>query len=435
MGTRASSGFVLAGLRQPAASSAIIANETSRTELVVTESILTQSSTVPDPVVEVPRPRGQMIVAMTTVALLVGAVLLATMPTTWFKDKRDCVERAADKTCARLGKREPIELGVVPAQALPVKDRLTVSGVTTEPSAGSLLFVTVREPTLNMLDWLALRSNPAGQLLSHQDVYGDETPSQQRERSFRMMRTSEDVAKYVAFKYAGYDAKLTPGAVVVDQIFCLELEGDSCVKKVQAAEVLQPTDTVVSVNGSQVPTLDDLRRVMSTVTPGSVVDVGRKRGDKVEQVKVTTVSLVDHPDVALLGFQSGDTATVTMPDGVDATFNMGDVGGPSAGLAFTLTMIDALTSGDLLGAKAVAVTGTINLDGKVGAIGGLPSKASAVMQAGAKFFLVPASQGDIEQARRVVGDRVEIIPVATVDEAIAALVKIGGTAPGKIAAA
>ena len=83
------------------------------------------------------------------------------------------------------------------------------------------------------------------------------------------------------------------------------------------------------------------------------------------------------------------------------------------GLAFTLTLIDQLSEGDLLGGKRVAVTGTIDINSKVGAIGGLTSKASAVLQSGAKYFLVPTAQGeeDIANARKVVGDQVEIIPV------------------------
>ena len=79
-------------------------------------------------------------------------------------------------------------------------------------------------------------------------------------------------------------------------------------------------------------------------------------------------------------------------------------------------------------ATDVAVTGTIDLNGDVGAIGGLVQKASAVRQAGLHHFLVPASQSaqNIADARAVAGDGVEIIPVATVDEALAALARLGG---------
>jgi len=92
-----------------------------------------------------------------------------------------------------------------------------------------------------------------------------------------------------------------------------------------------------------------------------------------------------------------------------------------------LTLIDELSPGELTGSTQVAVTGAINLDGSVGAIGGLRQKASAVDQAGIEVFLVPAAQreDDIEAARAAAPD-LQIIPVATLDEALEALVDLGG---------
>ena len=105
----------------------------------------------------------------------------------------------------------------------------------------------------------------------------------------------------------------------------------------------------------------------------------------------------------------------------------GRIGGPSAGLAFTLTLIDELTPGELTGGEHRHHR-EIGLDGTVGAIGGLRQKASAVSQVGVDVFLVPAAQGEeqLAQAREIAGDDVEIIPVATLDEALAALEELGG---------
>ena len=100
-----------------------------------------------------------------------------------------------------------------------------------------------------------------------------------------------------------------------------------------------------------------------------------------------------------------DTRVVTIPNDIKVDFETNDIGGPSAGLAFTLTLIDRLSDGDLTGGKKVAVTGTIDVDGNVGAIGGLQSKASAVRQAGAEYFIVPYNQGeaDIAAAQKAAG--------------------------------
>ena len=126
---------------------------------------------------------------------------------------------------------------------------------------------------------------------------------------------------------------------------------------------------------------------------------------------------------------------MTLPFEVD--IDTGQIGGPSAGLAFTLALIDELTPGELTGGRNIAVTGTINLDGSVGAIGGLAQKVSAVEQHGVDVFLVPASQRELEapepgepDPREKLNDAghndVEIIPVANLDEALAALLELGG---------
>ena len=101
----------------------------------------------------------------------------------------------------------------------------------------------------------------------------------------------------------------------------------------------------------------------------------------------------DDPDRTIVGFQPFDTRVVQLPFEVD--IETGDIGGPSAGLSFTLALIDQLSPGQLTGGRNVAVTGTIGLDGSVGAIGGLAQKVSAVHQNGVDVFLVPASQPEL----------------------------------------
>ncbi|NBV03638.1 MAG: hypothetical protein EBS10_05610 [Acidimicrobiia bacterium] len=150
-----------------------------------------------------------------------------------------------------------------------------------------------------------------------------------------------------------------------------------------------------------------------------------RRGSDPFEAEVELIAVPDDPDRTIVGFIPFDTRRIELPFTVD--IDTGSIGGPSAGLAFTLTLIDELSPGELTSAREVAVTGTMNLDGSVGAIGGLRQKASAVDQAGIDVFLVPAAQRaeDIEAARAAAPD-LEIIPVATLDEAVAALVALGG---------
>jgi PDZ domain-containing protein len=119
---------------------------------------------------------------------------------------------------------------------------------------------------------------------------------------------------------------------------------------------------------------------------------------------------------------------VTLP--FEVQISTTDIGGPSAGLAFTLALLDELTSGNLMGPSRVVATGTISNDGSVGAIGALEQKAVAVKASGANLFLVPDGQSadEMKRARRAAGSQVEIVQVATLDEALSALRTRGGDA-------
>ena len=153
-------------------------------------------------------------------------------------------------------------------------------------------------------------------------------------------------------------------------------------------------------------------------------------GEGEEDVTVELSASPEDPDRTIVGFIPFDTRAISLPFEVDIRTD--DIGGPSAGLAFTLAMIDELSPGDLTGPQDVAVTGTISLDGTVGAIGGLTQKVSAVHQNGMTVFLVPASQAELddpERLQRLVDagrGEVEIIPVATLEEALAVLEERGG---------
>ena len=102
--------------------------------------------------------------------------------------------------------------------------------------------------------------------------------------------------------------------------------------------------------------------------------------------------VVADPNVAFLGVVGCSPDYDPTPCPFDVNINVGDIGGPSAGLALTLGLIDALSTGDLTGGHPVAATGTINLDGTVGDVGGVAQKTVAVRKAGAQVFLVPPQE-------------------------------------------
>ena len=404
---------------------------------MVSSLVDTQESIVTEPAAEV-RSLGRRHLLWAIPLVVVGflgvstVVLAALLPSTLIAKKTDCVRRDAANVCTKRGPSQDVQFAIVPADAQPVEPRLTIDGPKTYDSHGQVLFVTVRSPELNLLDWWVGRNNPAVDPKSYKDLYGTETPQQQTSRGQRDMRTAKENAEYVALHRLGFDAKLNPGDVIVDELVCLKAsdDGRKCIEFAPSDALLDPGDKLVKVDGKSLAVVDDLTKILANHKPGDEVQIDYMRDGKAGSGKVKLIAAPDDPKRTIIGFLPSDTATVSLPSNVKINIDTVSIGGPSAGLAFTLTLIDQLSSGDLLGGKRVAVTGTINIRAEVGAIGGLTSKASAVLQSGAKYFLVPTAQGpeDIANARRVVGNKVEIIPVATLEEAIAALERIGGDA-------
>ena len=331
-----------------------------------------------------------------------------------------------------------------PRSAQPVAERVSFGQLEgfaelDEDRQGDVFFVTISEPKQSILSWWAAGGRtcgPAGacdiepeiDFLTRVEKYGRETPAQQRQLSLQMMRTSSQEAQYVALRALGYeDVSIRPGEVVVEALVCLDPGTVECDRYAPADEVLDVGDTLLTADGVALDTVDDLVAQLVDKEPGDTVELEIDRpGSGRQTVEVELIASPTEPDRTIVGIIPFDTATVALP--FEINIDTGRIGGPSAGLAFTLTLIDELSEGDLTGGADVAVTGTIALDGSVGPIGGLAQKVSAVRQVGVEYFIVPTGQGDeqLQRAREIAGDDVEIIPVATLDEALAALERIGG---------
>ena len=125
---------------------------------------------------------------------------------------------------------------------------------------------------------------------------------------------------------------------------------------------------------------------------------------------------------AALGVTPVDRVRYDFP--FDIAIDSGQVGGPSAGLAFTLAILDRMTPGDLTGPGRVALTGTIELDASVGPVGGVRHKLNAAVSEGANLFLVPPQE--YEEAVDASDGRLDVVSVSTLDDALEALEDHGG---------
>jgi PDZ domain-containing protein len=151
----------------------------------------------------------------------------------------------------------------------------------------------------------------------------------------------------------------------------------------------------------------------------------RGKDTKAQDITVTLAQREDGK--AILGIIPGVPNTVHFEFPFNVDIGTGDIGGPSAGLAWTIATLDALTPGSITGGRKVAITGTIDVYGNVGQIGGLRQKTIAVIRAGADLFIVPKAEiADAQKA--AVGSRLRVVGVETLDDALKVLADEGGNA-------
>lgn len=344
----------------------------------------------------------------------------------------------AEKENRRLEVVQPAPFARTPASAEPVNERVVFGqlpdGVERFVPDGEFFFVTVSAPEQSLLSWFAGRGDPAIELLTTEDKFGVQTPSQRRAAALQQMRTASQEAQFVALTAAGYEPEISLGEVVIQEVLCQTVGDDGlCEEFYPSDAAIDPSDTILSAEGRDLNSVEDLSAVLADKQPGDVISLTIRRPDVgVLDVEVELSAAPDDPDRTIVGFRPFDTRVVTLP--FEVGIDTGQIGGPSAGLAFTLALIDELTPGELTGDRNIAVTGTISLDGSVGPIGGLVQKVSAVHQNGVDVFLVPAGQreladGEDELRQRLVDagrGEVEIIPVANLEEALRALEDLGG---------
>ncbi|MBH0121875.1 PDZ domain-containing protein [Rhodococcus sp. HM1] len=192
-----------------------------------------------------------------------------------------------------------------------------------------------------------------------------------------------------------------------------------------ATGVFREGDQIVAVAGEPVTTAGSVQRAVGAAAPGTELAVQVRRDGMDEDVQVTVAARPGDPEKGYLGITTEEVPEVPFT----VTFNLADIGGPSAGLMFSLAVVDKLSPGPLNGGLAVAGTGTIDSDGKVGPIGGITHKLDGAVDDGATYFLVPAD--NCAEALTDVPDGLQLIRVESLDDAIDALATVaaGGDAP------
>ncbi|MGV0837489.1 YlbL family protein [Mycolicibacterium thermoresistibile] len=291
-------------------------------------------------------------------------------------------------------------------------DVVEIEGAELHPTSGQLNMTTVSQRDgLTLGQALTLWLSGREQLVPRDLVYPPDMSREEIEQAnTRDFRQSEDSAEYAALMYLDY-----PMAVTVDSV---EESGPSDGQ-------LQDGDAIDAVDGRPVANLDEFQALLRDTRPGDTIVVDYRR--KNAPPGTATITLGENPDrdYGYLGIGVLDAPWAPF----EVTFNLANIGGPSAGMVFSLAVIDKLTAGELNGSEIVAGSGTITGDGQVGSIGGITHKIAAASEAGATVFLVPAE--NCAEARTAERDGMELIRVETLDQAVAALdtLSAGGEPP------
>jgi PDZ domain-containing protein len=290
-------------------------------------------------------------------------------------------------------------------------------------------FVTAFGGQLSILDSVLGWLDPYVRVDTYTEHFGEQTPTSSRRLGFQAMTGAKQVAEYVAMSKVGLEASLKEGPILIEQVICQDApaENSACVN-------LQVGEQITHIDGVPTPTLSLLAVQMKNRKVGesvvlTVLPYVAPNEETERKPKKVTVTLMVSPDDerAIVGFIPADTRVTSLP--FDVNISTADIGGPSAGLAFTLALLDELTEGNLMGKGRVAATGTMDENQNVGAIGALEQKAVAVRDAGVTLFLVPAGQSpdEMKAARAAAGSGVRIVQVATLDDALKELRRNGGS--------
>ena len=304
-----------------------------------------------------------------------------------------------------------------PGDATGVDQYITIKGARSYQHRGELFLLTVRVSNgrPNLWRYLEAALDDDSKVLGEKKYYGKVPPKRVQQASVQMMDESELAAKSAALTKLGYQIILQGKGARVLQV----------VDESPAARAgLRPNDVVVSIDGAAVSLRDQVGAAVQRQPVGTTFAVGVEHNAKLRTVEVTSVAAPSGPLRGKPFFGIGaNTEQLRVKFPVDIVINAGEVSGPSGGLAFTLTIIDKLTPGDLTGGAKVAVTGEIDAAGNVGEVGGVPQKAVAARAAGATLMIVPVPE--VKDARSKAGS-MKVVGVRTLDEALAALARNGG---------
>lgn len=291
-----------------------------------------------------------------------------------------------------------------------------ISGEQTYPTNGQLRMTTVSvDDHVTLFGAAAMWVSGRFALMPREEyIRPGQTEQQVEQENKKMFQDSQSNAEVAALRYLGFPVK----------VLAAEITG-----KAPADGVIAPGDRLIEVNGKKIAVQEDVRTALTGTTPGQSVPITFQHENEAPRTASITLGRASdfNPDdkraEGFMGLAPIDRADVSF----STTIHLQDVGGPSAGLIFALTIVDKLTPGEMEGGQTIAGTGEIDVKGNVAPIGGIPFKMVAAREAGASTFLVPAD--NCAEAKEKVPDGLRLIKVDTLANAVKALDDVRGGRP------
>lgn len=285
-----------------------------------------------------------------------------------------------------------------------------------EDDAGTLSLMTVTMFNATPALYIMAQFQEGYKVLDPEQVRSPhESDEEYNVRQLKLMSDSQVNALQVAFEEAG-----KPYEVSSNGVFILNVLEDGA-----AAGLLSPGDRLLEIDGQAYDSMEDFLDYLGTKKVGDEVELVIKRDERTINQTVTLAPLPTEPERAGIGISFVEDKEIeTTPD---VSIDSDTIGGPSAGLMFTLEILNQLLDEDITHGYDIAGTGTMESDGTVGPIGGIDQKVMAADRAGIDVFFAPDNEGEsgapsnfdvaMETAEEI-GTEMDIVPVTDIDAAL-----------------
>ncbi len=283
---------------------------------------------------------------------------------------------------------------------------IEINDVETFGSEGNLFQLTVRRDEANYFVYAWANLNNEIDLYPREVILPDGvTPKELSEISIQNMITSENIAIAVALDALGYNVESEGDGVLV-----VGLLDNSPVR-----DKLYKNDLITSINNQTVKSSTEFISLLKTYDIGDTVEIGLIRNEENIKIKTTLIEHIEYENEPMVGFlATTPNQKFVYPFEVD--INTGNVGGPSAGMMMALNVYNLLTEKDITAGNKIAGTGTIEIDGSIGPVGGVKQKVIAAKKANATLILVPTA--NFLEANIYSDENTSIIAVDSFEEAL-----------------